>query len=75
MPRLKTEKLEAPLEVKRMLYSLTRSKAVLQRLQEMESREYAPLLVSLLMWAGREELPTLKALQQATWSTPVKCRK
>lgn len=75
MPRRQAEIPAPPLEVKRMLCSLTQSKAVLQRLLDQQSRVYAPLLRALLSWVGREQTPTLKALQQATGSTPTRCRK
>ncbi|GGG35628.1 hypothetical protein [Hymenobacter glacieicola] len=53
-----------PLKAADILYSLTRSAAALRRLQALKEKPYSLLAGTLLLWVGREEKLTAKALQQ-----------
>ncbi|TYZ12632.1 hypothetical protein FY528_04885 [Hymenobacter lutimineralis] len=54
----------ASLKATDILYSLTRSAAVLRRLQTLEGKPYSALARALLPWVGSEKRPTAKLLQQ-----------
>jgi hypothetical protein len=76
MPRKKKIKLPEPIvKSSQMLYNLTKSRAVLQRLLAQEGKPYAPLVTALLPWVGGKQVPMAKELQEKLGLKPTLFRR
>lgn len=76
MPRKKKIKLPEPIaKSSQMLYSLTKSRAALQRLLAQDGKPYALLVTELLPWVGGEQVPMVKELQEKLGLKPALFRR